>query len=144
MADFMTPEKRSEVMSRIRPKNSKMERAVFRSLRKRRIYFTRHATDLPGRPDIVFRKLRIVVFIDSDFWHGWQFPRWEDTLPEYWQEKISNTKKRDRKNARKLRRLGWTVVRIWEHELKDDFEGSIDRIANARLDAVAGNECTST
>jgi DNA mismatch endonuclease (patch repair protein) len=83
---------------------------------------------LPGRPDMVFLSAAVAVFIDGDFWHGWQFPRWRNRLSPAWKEKIERNRNRDRRNFAKLRREGWTVVRLWEHEIYKDTEACVDRI----------------
>jgi DNA mismatch endonuclease (patch repair protein) len=128
----MSSEKRSALMSRIRGKNTGIELLVFRELRRRGLHFTRHARDLPGRPDVVFRRARIAVFIDGDFWHGWRFPRWQHKLQPRWREKIAENRRRDQRNFARLRRSGWRVVRVWEHQLKRDPESAIRRIISAR------------
>lgn len=130
--DIMTPETRSRVMARIKGKNTSPERTICTRLRRRGVYFTTHAKDLPGRPDIVFRRAKLAIFIDGDFWHGWRFPLWEHKLSENWRNKIAATRERDRRNFRKLRRLGWKVLRIWEHEIERAPEKCIDRILSAR------------
>jgi DNA mismatch endonuclease (patch repair protein) len=84
------------------------------------VAFEQHATDLPGRPDIVFREKRIAVFIDGSFWHGWRFPLWQGKLTPKWAEKIAANRSRDQRNFRSLRRLGWKVMRIWEHQIERD------------------------
>lgn len=76
--------------------------------------------DLPGRPDFVFRDRRIAIFVDGDFWHGWRFPVWGHKLAPFWAEKISKNRDRDRRNYAKLRRAGWSVVRIWEHQIEKE------------------------
>jgi len=85
--------------------------------------------NLPGRPDMVFAGIKVLVFIDGDFWHGWQFPRWRTRLSPFWQAKIERNRKRDVRNFAKLRRAGWTIVRIWEHEILHNVHGCVDRIA---------------
>lgn len=100
-------------------------------LRLRGMEFESHAPELPGRPDIVFRQQRIVVFIDGDFWHGWRFPLWRHKLANLWQEKISATRERDKRNFSKLRRQGWKVIRLWEHQIETDPERCIDKILAA-------------
>ena len=130
--DIMSPETRSRVMSRIKGQGTQPEKAVMAELRRRKIYFATHAKELPGRPDIVFRRIKMAVFIDGDFWHGWRFPLWKHKLSEKWQEKISATRERDQRKFRKLRRLGWKVLRIWEHEIERDPEECVDRILSAR------------
>lgn len=72
---------------------------------------------------------KIAVFIDGDFWHGYQFEKNRKRLPKkYWVEKIENNINRDKKNRAKLRRDGWRVLRIWEHEIKKDSERAIRKV----------------
>ena len=130
--DSMSAEKRSALMARIRGRNTGPERIIGHRLRQLRIHFTTHPANLPGRPDIVFRRLKLAVFIDGDFWHGWRFPLWQHKLSEKWRDKISANRARDARNFRKLRRLGWMVIRIWEHEVESRPARSIERILLAR------------
>jgi DNA mismatch endonuclease, patch repair protein len=117
-------------MSRIRGFDTSLERLVEVELRKRGLpRFQKNVLTLPGRPDFVFRRHRLVVFVDGDFWHGFQFPSWQGRLSPYWQQKIARNRARDRRNFARLRRAGWTVIRIWEHQLKRDLSTCIDRIA---------------
>lgn len=119
MADIFTKEKRSEVMSLIRSKGTRPEMVVFRFLRKEKIHFQKHYRKVAGSPDVVIPSKKLAVFIDGDFWHGWQFPRWKDKLPKkYWQEKIQVNINRDKRTFARLRHNGWKVLRVWEHELK--------------------------
>jgi DNA mismatch endonuclease (patch repair protein) len=90
---------------------------------------------LPGRPDFVFVRARVAVFVDGDFWHGWRFPLWEHKLSPFWKKKIGDNRVRDLRNFRKLRTAGWVVLRIWEHEIKDDPARCVDRILVAVSDA---------
>ena len=131
----MSPEKRSAVMAKIRGRDTGPERVVAGLLRDAGLTFESHARDLPGRPDFVFRDRRVAVFVDGDFWHGWRFPVWRDKLSEAWEAKIEATRLRDSRNFRRLRRSGWRVVRIWEHQLARDPEGSVARVTKA-LDAT--------
>lgn len=124
----MSPEKRSAVMSRIRGKDTGPERIIARALKDLGLECERHANDLPGRPDFVIREKRVAIFVDGDFWHGWRFPQWRDKLSEKWEAKIEGNRTRDRRNHRKLRRMGWKVVRIWEHQIDKDFPSCVDRI----------------
>jgi DNA mismatch endonuclease (patch repair protein) len=78
-----------------------------------------HAKDLPGKPDIVFRRQRLVVFVDGDFWHGRDWPSRVERLergtnPAYWIAKIAYNMERDRTHNDQLRASGWTVIRFWE------------------------------
>lgn len=141
--DTMSAATRSRVMARIKGKNTSPERAICAELRRRGVYFATHATDLPGRPDIVFRRVKLAIFIDGDFWHGWRFPLWRHKLSRKWQEKISATRERDQRNFRKLRRLGWKVLRIWEHQIERAPEECVDRILSAREQRPAPGEAES-
>jgi DNA mismatch endonuclease (patch repair protein) len=84
-----------------------------------------------GRPDIVFRQAKVCVFLDSDFWHGWQYPRWKHLLKtEFWRTKIHKNRERDKAVTRKLRRQGWTVIRFWEHDLREKTERAISAVTS--------------
>lgn len=131
MADNLTPEQRSYCMSRVKGKDTGLETLVRSELHKRGLRFRKHVKDLPGKPDIVFSKARVAVFIDGDFWHGYRFPSWEHNLSDFWKEKIGKNRERDQRNFKKLRKMGWKVVRIWQHQVKNDFYGCITRIESA-------------
>jgi DNA mismatch endonuclease (patch repair protein) len=133
--DIMSVEKRSRVMARIKGKGTGPELRLAALLSEVGLAWESHARDLPGRPDFVFRDRRVAVFVDGDFWHGWRFPVWRDKLSEAWEAKIEATRLRDCRNFRRLRRSGWRVVRIWEHQLARDPEGSVARVKKA-LDAT--------
>jgi DNA mismatch endonuclease (patch repair protein) len=73
---------------------------------------------LYGKPDCQIGE-KLLIFIDSDFWHGWHFQKWKARMPQvYWVDKIERNIKRDRKKFRLLRKQGYTVLRIWEHTFK--------------------------
>lgn len=115
-------------MSHIRSKNTGIERKIFTLLRERGIYFQKHYKKAPGNPDIALPRKKIAVFLDGDFWHGYQFKKTRDRLPEYWKLKIEANIKRDRRNRGILRKQGWRVLRIWEHQIKKDPGYCIERI----------------
>lgn len=129
--DTVSKRKRSWIMSRVSQKNTPLEKIIQHELRKRKIKFSQHTKTLPGSPDIVFQNEKIAIFVDGDFWHGWRFPAWEHKLTTFWRKKISANRKRDRRNFRKLRSLGWRVIRIWQHQLIKDKEQSIQQILKA-------------
>lgn len=119
-------------MSRIKGKNTTPERMIFSRLRKAGVYFARHDASLPGRPDVVFRRARLAVFIDGSFWHGWRFPLWQHKLSEKWRQKIAATRQRDQRNFRRLRKNGWKVLRIWEHQIESSPDDCVERILETR------------
>jgi DNA mismatch endonuclease (patch repair protein) len=131
MADNLTPEQRSYCMSRIRGRDTGLERSMQALLRKRRLRFRKQVRALPGRPDIAFPEAHVAVFIDGDFWHGYRFPAWRHTLSKFWQVKIEKNRLRDQRNFAKLRRMGWRVIRIWQHTMRTDPERAVTRILSA-------------
>jgi DNA mismatch endonuclease (patch repair protein) len=123
-------------MSRIKGKDTGIEKAVRSELHRRGLRFRKHVARLSGKPDVVFTRARVVVFVDGDFWHGYRFPTWQDKVSDFWKAKISETRARDARNFRKLRQQGWRVIRIWQHDLERDFDASIQRIVSAVRDEV--------
>lgn len=116
--DIMSVETRSAVMSRIRGRDTGPELLLASELNAVGLEWEGHVRDLPGRPDFVFRQQKVAVFVDGDFWHGYNFAVWRDKLSEAWEEKIGKTIRRDTKNRAALRQAGWTVLRLWEHQVK--------------------------
>jgi len=131
MADNLTREQRRWTMSRIRRGNTGPELVVRRLLHARGLRFRIHVKELPGCPDVVFVSAKVIVFIDGDFWHGWRFEQWRAKLALYWEGKISRNRERDQCNFRKLRRCGWAVLRVWEHQIERDPERCAERIVAA-------------
>jgi len=128
MADNLTPQQRSYTMSCIRSKDTTPELTIRKLAHSRGLRFRKHNKRLPGCPDLVFPRAKVVVFVDGDFWHGWRFPAWEHKLRPYWRNKIEGNRLRDRRNFCTLRRNGWTVIRIWEHKVKKDPHLCVDKI----------------
>jgi DNA mismatch endonuclease (patch repair protein) len=118
-------------MSRIKGKDTGLETRVRSELHKRGFRFHKHLKELPGKPDVVFTKAKVAVFIDGDFWHGYRFSTWEHKVSDFWKTKISKNRERDAKNQRWLRDMGWTVIRLWQHDLERDFQVSIGEIVSA-------------
>lgn len=129
--DNLTPEQRSRTMSLIRGKDTQPELTIRRLLHARGLRFRKHAAWLPGQPDIVFVSAKVIVFVDGDYWHGWRFPKWRSKLSPYWERKIEGNRCRDSRNFRRLRRQGWLVIRLWEHQIKCDAARCVDRIEAA-------------
>lgn len=118
-------------MSRIRGKGTKPEKMLAELLDAKGLVWKSHVKSLPGSPDFVFEIDKVAVFVEGDFWHGWRFPQWRHKLPPKWQDKIEKNRSRDLRNHRKLRRAGWKVIRIWEHQLVRNPAKCVDRILAA-------------
>jgi DNA mismatch endonuclease (patch repair protein) len=119
MTDTVSRAKRSQIMAAIRSTGNKnTELKMARTLRAHAITGWRRHQPLPGRPDFVFRRERLAVFIDGCFWHGCRSHcRMPKTSVGYWNPKIARNKRRDRAVNALLRAHGWRVYRIWEHSL---------------------------
>lgn len=120
--DRLTPEKRSEVMRKVKGKNTTPELCVRKLLHRMGYRFRLHRKDLPGRPDIVLPKYRLCIFVNGCFWHQHSgCPR--ATIPAsntaFWKAKLTRTRDRDRQNIAELSRLGWRTLVIWECETKN-------------------------
>lgn len=126
--DIFDTAKRSEIMSRIRSKNTVPERIVFKHLRKSNIYFQKHYDRVPGKPDIALPRKKRAVFIDGDFWHGRHLKRLVETRDEsdYWVIKIKTNITRDRQQRALLIQNGWSILSIWESDLKRHRTRSIE------------------
>ncbi|MDO8722089.1 MAG: very short patch repair endonuclease [Syntrophales bacterium] len=120
--DTFSPEKRSEIMSRVRSTDTTPEKKIRSILHKLGYRFRLHRHDLPGTPDIVFPKHRAVIFVHGCFWHrhqGCPHATTPASRQEYWLPKFGRTAARDGKNQKELRQLRWNVIVVWECETKD-------------------------
>jgi len=135
--DIMSKETRSAVMSRIRGRDTGPERAVASWLLEMGLSPECHPRDIPGRPDFAFRTMKLAVFVDGDFWHGWRFPAWRHKLSEKWEAKIEKNRKRDIRNHARLRRMGWRVFRIWEHQLEKSPKSTRAKLERALAETAS-------
>jgi DNA mismatch endonuclease (patch repair protein) len=121
VTDCFNPHERSRIMSRIRSSgNYSTEVRFIQMMRQYKISGWRRRSKLPGKPDFLFPKHKLAVFIDGDFWHGnprkFRIPK---TNCDYWSAKILRNRERDKMINRTLRKEGWRVLRIWESSLRD-------------------------
>jgi len=128
MSDVHTAMQRSRNMAAIKGRGNKTtEEALIKLFRVSKIIGWKRNSSLIGKPDFVFIKQKVVVFTDGCFWHGCSRCHLSPASNGvFWREKISNNKLRDRKVNRCLKKQGWKVIRIWEHELKKNFS-SVNR-----------------
>lgn len=130
--DTLSPRDRSERMARVRGRNTGPERTVRSVLFSLGYRFRLHVAGLPGRPDIVLRSRRCVIFVHGCFWHrhacrnGHRMPK---SRVAFWRAKLEGNAERDKRTRARLRRLGWRVLVVWECQLRD-----VDKLAS-RLSA---------
>jgi len=129
MSRTRSAEENFKVMSGIRSKNTKLEQSVSTAIWRNGLRFRKNVPSLFGKPDIAIKKRKVVIFIDSCFWHGcsshFKQPK---KNPEYWAKKIHRNIERDAEVTKYYVDKNWTIIRIWEHELKHDFDIVINQI----------------
>jgi DNA mismatch endonuclease (patch repair protein) len=129
VADVMTPQQRSRCMSKVKNKNTSLE-VKFRKVLWARGFRYRLGRKLLGKPDLVFVSAKVAVFIDGCFWHACPVHGQEPkSNAGFWSEKLAKNRLRDETVNAGLGELGWTVVRFWEHELKDDVERCVGELS---------------
>jgi DNA mismatch endonuclease (patch repair protein) len=138
--DIWSKEKRSECMSKIRSKDTKPELALRKALFARGFRYRVYDKHLPGKPDIVLHKYKTVIFLHGCFWHrhdGCKYAYTPKTNTEFWVNKITSNRDRDKINMQKLTDLGWNVLTVWEceirHTYKRDLTPLIDRVETTLL-----------
>jgi len=135
MTDVLSKKQRSYCMSRIRGVDTKPELIVRKAVFAAGVRGYRFHQSLPGKPDMVFPKRRIVIFVDGCFWHKCPACFTEPaTNRGFWRSKINSNTKRDRLVDKKLKEMGWKVIRVWEHESRNQNiirRKVIDRVKNA-------------
>lgn len=131
--DVFSKRKRSEVMSRIRSKDTEPELLVRRELHKRGFRFRIHVASLPGKPDLVLRRHATVIQVKGCFWHGHSCLGGRVPSGNYWKDKISRNRARDIRCERQLVALGWRVLTIWECRIRRRSRGDLDRFFEATL-----------
>lgn len=130
MTDNLTEAQRRKNMQAIRSSNTKMENYITKELWRRGFRFRKNVKDLLGKPDIAIKKYKVVIFFDSCFWHGCDihcvYPK---SNTEYWIPKIQKNIQRDQSINNYYKNKGWHILRIWEHEVKQDKVRGVDKIA---------------
>jgi DNA mismatch endonuclease (patch repair protein) len=142
VTDIVDRERRSRMMARIGPRHTKPELAVRRLLHRLGFRFRLHRRDLPGRPDLVLARHRLVIFVHGCFWHrhascsNCTMPK---TRPEFWSTKFDQNVARDARNVAALRRSGWRVITIWECETErpHELERRVQRLLQRHTDETA-------
>lgn len=134
MTDTISEEKRSEVMSFVRSADTKPEWILRCGLHRMGFRYRLRDKRLPGTPDLVFPKYRTVVFVHGCFWHrheGCRRASFPKSRQAFWAEKFARNVERDARTRTKLEQAGWRVIVVWECELEDDTEATLDRIARS-------------
>jgi len=128
---FYTTKKRSKIMSKIRGKNTKPELVFRKALWQKGVRYRVDSKKLPGRPDVSIIKYKLVIFIDGEFWHGYNWDKRKETIKSnrgFWIPKIERNMQRDREVNLALQELDFTVFRFWEHEIKTELDKCINDV----------------
>lgn len=118
-------------MSAVRASDSGIEQRLGKALWNADFRYRKQYTKIPGKPDFVLVKYKIAIFCDSHFWHGYDWKRKKrehKSNKSFWYKKIERNMERDREVNKELKKLGWTVIRFWEHEIKEDIERCVQMI----------------
>lgn len=129
MADNLTPEQRHKNMTHIKSTNTKIEKDITKALWNLGYRFRKNVKGLPGKPDIAIKKYKVVIFLDSCFWHKCpeHFKKPKSNI-EYWEPKIKRNVERDTEINSYYQQKDWHILRIWEHEVKKDFDNTLLKI----------------
>lgn len=130
MTDIFSQKDRSWIMGRVRSKDTKPELKVRSMVHRLGYRFRLHKNDLPGKPDLVFKSRKKIIFVHGCFWHGHSCKRGDrkpKTNAAYWLNKISKNKERDKNTQNLLKSMGWKTLTVWECQLKDEVK-TADRI----------------
>ena len=135
MADIFSKEKRSDIMSKVRHKDSKIEIEFRKKLWNAGFCYRKNSTKYFGKPDLVLKSRKIVIFIDSCFWHGCKEHKpMPQSNKEFWMTKISRNIERDHDVTNHYENIGWRIIRIWEHDLKKNIDDTFNKtITNLNL-----------
>ena len=128
---FKTSKKRSELMSKIKSNNTKPELKLRKALWGKGYRFSRKSSKLPGKPDIVLRRQKIVIFVDGEFWHGYNWDKKKKSIKSnraYWIPKIERNIARDKIHAKELKKRGWKVLRFWQGFIYKDIGKCIIKV----------------
>lgn len=132
MTDTVSKEKRSEIMSKVKSKDTKIEVLVRKWLFANGFRYKKNDKRFPGTPDIVLPKYKTIIFVNGCFWHGHEgckLNRMPKSNVEYWRSKIDKNIENDKKNQNLIRALGWNVIVVWECELKGDPKDYLEKLA---------------
>ena len=127
--DDLTPDQRRKNMQAIRSTDTSIEIALRTALWHRGVRYRKNYKQLPGKPDIAITKYRIVVFCDSDYWHGYDWENRHQRIKsnrDYWIPKIERNMARDKEITAQLQAMGWIVLRFWEWQIKKRLNECVD------------------
>ena len=128
---FYTTKKRSEIMSKIRGKNTKPEMLFRKALWHKGVRYRVNSKKFPGKPDVSIQKYKLAIFIDGEFWHGYNWDKKKETIKSnrgFWIPKIERNIQRDKEVNQKLAEMDYTVFRFWEKEIKNELDNCINDI----------------
>jgi DNA mismatch endonuclease (patch repair protein) len=137
--DIWSKEKRSEVMSKIRGKNTKPELLLRSQLFKQGFRFRIHRKNLPGKPDVVLPKYKTVIFVHGCFWHyhkDCKEGRIPSTNSTFWKNKLQGNVAKDKANVKELEKMGWQVITIWECEIERNLMNVVKRLNLKKRSAI--------
>jgi len=137
--NYDTDEATSKRMANVKLKGGDVERSLAKALWSKGYRYWLNYKKLPGSPDIALKKYNIAIFIDGEFWHGYDWDNKKKTIKrnrEYWIEKIEENMNRDIRNDKELKALGWISIRFWSKEVLRDIDGCVRDIESVILEMM--------
>ena len=137
-----TPEITRKIMSAIKSTNTKPEMLLRKALWKKGLRYRVHYKLLPGKPDIVFTKVKLAVFCDGEFWHGKDWDTKKERIQsnrEYWEAKIERNIQRDNETDRQLEQMGWAVIRFWGLDIQKNLAACVEAVEELIFDIKLNN-----
>ena len=131
---FKTSKERSKLMAKIKSKDTRPELVLRKLLWNAGLRYRKNLKKLPGSPDLVIQKYKVAIFIDGEFWHGYNWEEKKERIKsnkEYWIPKIERNMVRDREASQQLEYLGYTVLRFWQHEIEKNPALCLTRVIEA-------------
>lgn len=128
---FYTTKKRSGIMKQIKSKDTKPEISFRKSLWSLGVRYRKNVRNLPGSPDIAIKKYKLAIFIDGEFWHGFNWQEKKMKIKknrDFWIPKIERNMQRDREINDQYLKMGWTVFRFWQHEIKNELHVCLNKV----------------
>jgi DNA mismatch endonuclease Vsr len=139
MFDKLTPEQRRRNMQAVKSKGSKIEIALAKALWQKGLRYRKHNKTVFGKPDFTFKKYKIAIFVDSEFWHGkdWETKKHDHkSNQDYWFKKIQRNIERDIEVNKKLKSEGWSVLRFWGKDIQNRLQSCVEKVEEAIKNAT--------
>ncbi len=138
--DTVSQKKRSEIMKAVKSRDSKIEIDFRKKIWNAGFYYRKNSPKYRGKPDLVFKRFKLVIFVDSCFWHGCEkHGSIPETHNDFWREKLGRNRRRDKEVNKHYKKIGWRILRFWEHDLKNNSDKCL-KVAISAIELSRANK----